>query len=227
MSDILKGDTFVDGQSVTGARLNNLVDLAVVQPAFISGKAAITPVLADYLLFYQTASGLLKKALLSAVPLVNSVALTMPASEFNVAGSPITSAGTLAVTKKNQNANLHFASPDNAVGQPTFRAMVARDLPAEITIPGTSIDWATGLAFTQLLTTNRIFTFANLRSGNTIRVRLQQVAPGNFTVTWPGSVLWVSAIVPTMTPTTGYSALFTFHCSAGFVFGKVDQPYHG
>lgn len=61
---------------------------------------------------------------------VTSVALTVPA-EFTVSGSPITASGTLAVTKANQNANLVYAGPSSGgAAAPTFRVMVAADLPA-------------------------------------------------------------------------------------------------
>lgn len=61
---------------------------------------------------------------------VTSVSLTMPA-EFTVAGSPITSSGTLAVTKANENANLVWAGPSTgAAAAPTFRALVTADMPA-------------------------------------------------------------------------------------------------
>jgi len=61
---------------------------------------------------------------------VTSVALSMP-SEFSVAGSPITVAGTLAVTKAVQNPNLVFAGPTSGGAvAPTFRALVTADMPA-------------------------------------------------------------------------------------------------
>ena len=61
---------------------------------------------------------------------VTSVALTMP-TEFTVAGSPVTSTGTLAVSKANQNANLVYAGPGSGgSAAPTFRALVAADFPA-------------------------------------------------------------------------------------------------
>jgi hypothetical protein len=63
---------------------------------------------------------------------VTSIALTMPL-EFSVAGSPVTTAGTLAVTKANQNANLVYAGPvSGGAAAPTFRAMVTADLPAGV-----------------------------------------------------------------------------------------------
>jgi hypothetical protein len=59
---------------------------------------------------------------------VSSVALTVPA-EFSVSGSPVTSTGTLAVTKANQNENLVYAGPSSgSATAPAFRALVPLDL---------------------------------------------------------------------------------------------------
>ena len=59
---------------------------------------------------------------------VTSVAMTVP-SIFSLSGSPITTSGTLAVTLASQTANFVFAAPDGSSGTPTFRALVAADLP--------------------------------------------------------------------------------------------------
>jgi hypothetical protein len=60
---------------------------------------------------------------------VTSVALTAPAI-FTVGGSPITTSGTLAIALANQNANLVWAGPGTApAAAPTFRALVAADIP--------------------------------------------------------------------------------------------------
>ena len=64
----------------------------------------------------------------SAAGSVFSVALTMPGI-FAVAGSPITSAGTIAVTLSAQAAAQVFASPVSAGGAPDFRALVLSDMP--------------------------------------------------------------------------------------------------
>lgn len=62
---------------------------------------------------------------------VTSVAMTVPA-EFSVAGSPITSSGTLAVSKANQSANQVYAGPaSGGAAAPAFRALVAADIPAQ------------------------------------------------------------------------------------------------
>ena len=63
---------------------------------------------------------------------VTSVAMTVP-SIMSVSGSPVTTAGTLAVTLATEAANLVFAGPTTgAAATPTFRSMVAADLPSGV-----------------------------------------------------------------------------------------------
>lgn len=59
---------------------------------------------------------------------VTSVGLSLPAI-FTVSGSPVTSTGTLTATLASQTANTVFAAPNGAAGTPTFRALVAADIP--------------------------------------------------------------------------------------------------
>lgn len=60
---------------------------------------------------------------------VTSVGMTVP-SILSVSGSPITSSGTFAITLATQTANLVFASPSSGgASAPTFRALVANDIP--------------------------------------------------------------------------------------------------
>lgn len=64
-----------------------------------------------------------------ALAAVTSVAQTVPV-EFAIAGSPVTTTGTLAITKATQTANTVWAGP--AAGGavvPAFRALVVADLP--------------------------------------------------------------------------------------------------
>ena len=61
---------------------------------------------------------------------VTSVALTVPA-EFTVTGSPVTSSGTLAVTKATELANTIWSGPvTGAAAQPAFRTLVSDDIPS-------------------------------------------------------------------------------------------------
>jgi len=60
---------------------------------------------------------------------VTSVALTLP-NIFSVTGSPITESGTLAASLATQTANRVWAGPTTgSAAAPTFRALVAADIP--------------------------------------------------------------------------------------------------
>ena len=60
---------------------------------------------------------------------VTSVALSLP-NIFTVGGSPVTSTGTLSATLATKQANAVFAGPGTgANASPTFRALVAADIP--------------------------------------------------------------------------------------------------
>jgi hypothetical protein len=67
----------------------------------------------------------------SNVGTVTSVSLSLPSIFSATTGSPITASGTLTATLVNQNANLVFAGPTTGVQTtPTFRALVAADIPS-------------------------------------------------------------------------------------------------
>lgn len=83
--------------------------------------------LADIVTFVNAGSGT-----------VTSVGLSLP-SELSVTGSPVTTSGTLSATWANQTTNKVFASPNGSTGTPTFRALVAADIP---TIPASSVTGA-------------------------------------------------------------------------------------
>lgn len=60
---------------------------------------------------------------------VTSVAMTVP-TEFSISGSPVTTNGTLAVSKVNQSANTFWAGPaTGSATTPAFRAVVPADMP--------------------------------------------------------------------------------------------------
>ena len=61
---------------------------------------------------------------------VTSVGLTAPA-QFSVSGSPLTGAGTLGLTWNTEAANIVLAGPSSGgAALPTFRALVAADIPS-------------------------------------------------------------------------------------------------
>lgn len=65
---------------------------------------------------------------LLATGTVTSVGLSLPA-DFNVTGSPVTDAGTLTATWATKTANYFFAAPNGSAGPPSFRAILAADIP--------------------------------------------------------------------------------------------------
>lgn len=74
---------------------------------------------------FQTISSLLP----GGIGTVTQVGLTAPA-ELVVGGSPITTAGSISLSKATQPANQVWAGPTSGgVAQPTFRSLVAADLP--------------------------------------------------------------------------------------------------
>lgn len=70
-----------------------------------------------------------------ALSYVTSIAVTAP-TEITVGGSPITSSGTIALTWTNEAQNSIFAGPTSGTGTPTFRSLVAADLPNTLVTPG-------------------------------------------------------------------------------------------
>jgi hypothetical protein len=59
---------------------------------------------------------------------VTSVGLSLP-NIFSVSGSPVTTSGTLTGSLASQTANRVFAAPNGSNGTPSFRALVAGDIP--------------------------------------------------------------------------------------------------
>ncbi len=76
---------------------------------------------------------------------VTSVSVTVPFL-FTVTGSPVTSAGTIAIGLASQSANLVLASPNGSAGQPLMRALTYLDTPASLVEGDVFADFvATGL----------------------------------------------------------------------------------
>ena len=103
---------------------------------------------------------------------VTSVGLSMPA-EFSVAGTPVTTTGTLAVTKATESANTVWAGPTSgAPAQPAFRALVAADLPSSLNLSQTFITQATEatLSNSRVLTAGSNITITDGGPGSTITI---------------------------------------------------------
>jgi hypothetical protein len=228
------GHAYVDGDTVNAANLNAVVNEATALKGFITELPAVTAVPTDYVLISDTsAAGALKQALVSDLPEgVTSVALTMP-SGFTVGGSPVTGAGTFAVTMQNQGAGKFFASPDLSTGAPAFRAITSVDLAlSPVVIAAYTIDWHLGNVFTKVLPGNAVYTFnhANSVDGQTIKVIIQQQGSGGTgQVAWSATPLlyWRgNGAVPVLTTGPGRRDIFTFtRIGSTTIYGYADQDF--
>lgn len=130
-----------DGNTITIQGVNGITtevkptDEVEVGLDIPSLTAETTPDNADYVILYDASATAHRKItranFLSGLPAgtVTSVGLSMP-SEFSVANSPVTGSAVLTVTKAVQNANKIYAGPGSgADAAPTFRVLVANDIP--------------------------------------------------------------------------------------------------
>lgn len=131
------------------------------------GAAPTTPADGDV---WTTTSGLFARINGSTVQFgsgsgsVTSVGLSLPAI-FTVSGSPVTGSGTLSATLASQTANTVFAAPNGSAGAPTFRTIVAADLPT-----ATAAALGVARAGTGLAVSSGIFSVDSAAVLRTIRV---------------------------------------------------------
>lgn len=80
--------------------------------------------------FLRKAASGLEWATVSGTGTVTSIGLNGIASFITVSGSPVTTAGSISLALASQSQNSIFAGPTSGSGVPTFRAMVAADVPS-------------------------------------------------------------------------------------------------
>lgn len=110
---------------------------------------------------------------------VTSVALADTTGLFNITGSPVTSSGTLTLSSfQNQTANSFFAAPNGSSGAPTFRAILAADVP-------TLNQNTTGTAANITATSNATLTTLSALTTATALASIGTITSG----TWNGSII--------------------------------------
>lgn len=145
-----------DGVADTGVVTSGVFNGQNLQPCYIPSAAQILPAGSVPLTALAQGGAVSTNVLawngtawapsVAAAGTVTSVGLTVPAI-FSVAGSPVTASGTLAVTLATQTANTVWAGPTTGGAvAPTFRALVAADIPGTL-----SVSLANGLVNTPSL----------------------------------------------------------------------------
>jgi hypothetical protein len=191
----------------TGASTTNFIDAPTVASTFLqwSGSA-----------FQWSSAG---------AGTVTSVGLSLPA-EFTVSNSPVTSSGTLTGAWANATANYVFAGPTTgSPGTPSFRALVAADVPTlnqntTGSAASLSVVGQTGLfTVTGITTTNRIKT---VRDADDTILELG----GSYTPTGTWNWTTATATWPTFNQNTTGSAgsvanAATFNTSGGAAPGTT------
>ena len=129
---------------------------------------------------------------------VTSVGLSLP-NLFTVSGSPVTGSGTLTATLASQTAAQVFAAPAATAGAPTFRALVAGDIPS--------------------LTAAKISDFDTQVRTN----RLDQLAQATQPVTFGSNVTVTGDLTVNGTTTTINSTTVSVN-DKNLVLGDVDSP---
>lgn len=78
----------------------------------------------------KAANGRMEWATIAGTGTVTSVGLNGIASFITISGSPITTSGAFTMALASQSQNLVFAGPTSGSAAPTFRALVAADIPS-------------------------------------------------------------------------------------------------
>ena len=77
----------------------------------------------------MTSSGVIGFTALGGGGSVTSVGIAVP-SDLTVSGSPVTTSGTITLARASQAANTFLGAPSGASGPPTYRTLVATDIPS-------------------------------------------------------------------------------------------------
>ena len=201
-----------------------------------AGELAINTL--DEKLYFKNSTGTVKllasSAATAAGGTVTSVAATVP-SIFSIAGSPITTSGTLAMTYSGTalpianggtgattlaGASIATYTGTETLTNKTVEAGTFTNGYTEEVFTGNSstaitLDLANGTVQIITLTGNCVYTFPTPVAGKSFTLVHLQDATGSRTVTWPATVDWPSATAPTLTATALKADKFVFTAISG------------
>lgn len=165
---------------------------------------------------------------------VTSVGLSLPGI-FTVSGSPVTTSGTLTGTLATQSANKVFAGPTSgAAATPTFRSLVAADLPT----PGAWGGFSPTITPTSGSATTTTSDFAYQQDGKRVYYRMYWL--GTISVASP-DILISAPVTPITTAGTPLgqaanafvrvagslvtAAAGVYDSPAGIIFGRIGANF--
>jgi hypothetical protein len=167
---------------------------------------------------------------------VTSVALADSTGLFNITGSPVTSSGTLTLASfQSQAQHSFFAAPSGSSGAPTFRAIVASDVPTlNQNTTGTASNVTGTVAIAnggtgQTTAASAFAALSPLTTAGDIIYENNTPAPARLPIGSSGQVLTVSGGLPSwQTPGGGGSGLTAFwsgYHDGTFVWGVTSSSF--
>lgn len=160
----------------------------------------------------------------NAIAGVSSVGLVMP-NIFSVSGSPIETSGDITVTLASQTAKYVFCAPNDSNGSPTFRLLVASDLPNH-THPTSDITGSLGTVTSVALSLPNIFSVSGspITSSGTLSASLANqlqnlvFASPNGSTGAPSFRSLVTADIPDL------SSVYSTKSAGGDLSGNLPSP---
>lgn len=153
MAQIKKNETFVDGELVTGLRLNNIIDLAELNPNAITDQPTITTgSLADLILVYQDSTSALKKISISDLMSISfgvitatqvfgttNLSIASGSGNVNVGGYTDTNIGNSSATSGNVNIfSYNNVSIGGTSGVSSVSIIAPTDISSKLSLSATS-----------------------------------------------------------------------------------------
>lgn len=203
------GNTFINGDSATATKLDNMVNLATYT-GVLEVTAGGTGVAAS------TGTG---SSVLNTSPTLITPALGTPASGVltNCTGLPVANlTGTAAIAQGGTSSTSSAAANQNL----TPATVIVTESAGAATV-----NWASGAAYFLTLNANCTISFSNQVDGQVITVLILNTA-SNWTVTWPAGVKWASASAPVQTVGAHYDLYsLIYNNTVGATFGTYVQNY--
>jgi hypothetical protein len=171
---------------------------------------------------------------------VTSVAMSVPTG-LSIAGTPITTSGTLALTLTAgyvipTSASLallaplispSFTTPSLGVATATRITVAGQYASTAYALTDGStiaLDWNNGNVQKVTIAGNRTFTFANPIAGGRYLIEVIQDATGSRTLTWP-TIKWQGGTAPTLTTTASKTDLITLIYDGVSYYGAASLNY--